>query len=258
MTTERWLAYGRFSTDLQNDKSNVDQLRECRTFLERFAPGATIVREFGDAGLSGSSMIRRRDLQALLRAARAREADAVITESLDRLSRSQADIATIFEGLRYAGLRLVTVAEGDIDEWKLGILGAKNAVYLKDLAIKTRRGLHGRAAAGRSAGGLSYGYSLDRSLAVRDKRTGQLVTERGVLKIDPDQARIVERIHRLYAVRDVTEGNREAAELRGHSRPARASVAGEHDPRQRDDGRRHPEQRAVTSAGLSTAGASTG
>ena len=66
-----------------------------RTFLERFAPGAAVVREFGDAGLSGSSMIRRRDLQALLRAARAREADAVITESLDRLSRSQADIATI-------------------------------------------------------------------------------------------------------------------------------------------------------------------
>ena len=93
MTIERWLVYGRFSTDLQNDKSNVDQSRECRAFLERTAPDATIVRIFDDAGLSGSSMIRRRGLQALIRAARAGDADAVITESLDRLRRSQADIA---------------------------------------------------------------------------------------------------------------------------------------------------------------------
>lgn len=198
MTTERWLAYGRFSTDLQNDKSNVDQLRECRAFVERSAPGPTHLREFEDAGLSGTSMIRRPGLQALLRAVRTGEADAVITESLDRLSRSQADIAGIFGMLGYAGVRLVTVAEGEIDEWKVGVLGAKNAVYLKDLAIKTRRGLHGRAAAGRSAGGLSFGYSLDRSFAVRDKRTGQVVIERGVLKIDPDQAAVVVRIYRLY------------------------------------------------------------
>ena len=198
MTTERWFAYGRFSTDLQNDKSNVDQFRECRVDLNRFAPGAS-VREFDDAGLSGTSMIRRRGLQALLRAARAGEADGVITESLDRLSRSQADVATIFEVLRYAGVRLVTVGEGEIDEWKIGVLGAKNAVYLKDLAIKTRRGLHGRAAAGRSAGGLSFGYRIDRSHTVRDRRTGQLVIERGVLQVDPDQAAVVVRIHRLYA-----------------------------------------------------------
>jgi site-specific DNA recombinase len=61
------------------------------------------LREFGDGGLSASSMIRRSELQALLRAARAREADAVITESLDRRRRSQSDIATIFEALRDAG-----------------------------------------------------------------------------------------------------------------------------------------------------------
>jgi site-specific DNA recombinase len=199
MTIERWFAYARFSTDLQNDKSNIDQLRECKISVDQFAPGATIAREFRDAGLSGSSMIRRSDLQALLRAARAREADAVITESLDRLSRSQADIATIYEALRYAGVRLFTVAEGEIDEWKIGILGAKNAVYLKDLALKTRRGLHGRAAVGRSGGGLSFGYDLDRSHQVRDKRTGQLVSERGILTIRCDQAAIVHRIHRLYA-----------------------------------------------------------
>lgn len=62
-----------------------------------------------------------------------------ITESLDRLSRSQAGIATIFEGLRYAGLRLVTVAEGEVDKWQIGVLGATNAVYLKDLSQRSRR-----------------------------------------------------------------------------------------------------------------------
>ena len=35
-----------------------------------------------------------------------------------------------------------------------------NAIYLKDLADKTRRGLEGRVRAGRSGGGLCYGYDV--------------------------------------------------------------------------------------------------
>ena len=36
-----------------------------------------------------------------------------------------------------------------------------NALILKDLAAKTHRGLRGRGEAGKSAGGLCYGYRPD-------------------------------------------------------------------------------------------------
>ena len=35
-----------------------------------------------------------------------------------------------------------------------------NALFLKDLADKTRRGLRGRVEAGKSGGGNSYGYDV--------------------------------------------------------------------------------------------------
>jgi DNA invertase Pin-like site-specific DNA recombinase len=37
----------------------------------------------------------------------------VVAESLDRLSRNQADIATIYQLLTFHGVRLVTCEEGD-------------------------------------------------------------------------------------------------------------------------------------------------
>jgi site-specific DNA recombinase len=194
--TERWAGYSRFSTDLQNDKSNVAQAREYRSHVSQ-QPNAVVTHDFEDAGLSGSSMIRRRGIQALLRAARAGEFDVVVTESLDRLSRSQGDIAAIFERLQYARVRLVTLTEGLIDEWKVGVIGAKNAVYLKDLAHKTRRGQREAIAEGRSAGGLSFGYRLDRSNRVIKHGREEIL--RGVLEIFPEQALVVVRIFRLYA-----------------------------------------------------------
>jgi hypothetical protein len=62
------------------------------------------------------------------------------------------------------------------------------ALYLKDLADKTRRGLRGRVEAGRSGGGRCYGYEVV-----------QRGDERGGRRIDPVEAEIVRRIFRDHA-----------------------------------------------------------
>jgi site-specific DNA recombinase len=67
---------------------------------------------------------------------------------------------------------------------KIGFKGTMNALFLKGLALKTRRGLLGQVERGRMAGGLSYGYRV-RSL--------------GEWEIVPEDAAIVVRIYRLYA-----------------------------------------------------------
>jgi len=50
----------------------------------------------------------------------------------------------------------VTLAEGQSSELHIGLKGAMNALFLKDLADKTRRGLRGWIEAGRSGGGSAY------------------------------------------------------------------------------------------------------
>ena len=154
--------YARFSTDMQRDASIEDQIRSCREYAAR--QGLTVVEIYSDRAVSGASLIRP-GVQKLLRESRSGSFDIVISEALDRLSRNQADIAQIYQSLLFAEVMIETVSEGAISEMHIGMKGTMNALFLKDLAVKTHRGLKGRALAGKSAGGLTYGYSAVHKIA---------------------------------------------------------------------------------------------
>ncbi|SDF46621.1 recombinase family protein [Limimaricola pyoseonensis] len=191
MTTGHRVAlYARYSSDNQRDASIEDQLRLCRERAAR--EGWEIIDVYSDRSVSGASLIRP-GVQALLQDARDIRFDIVLCESLDRLSRDQEDIAGIYKRLSFAGLRIVTLAEGEISERHIGLKGTMGALYLKDLADKTRRGLRGRVEAGRSGGGNSFGYRVMRDLGPE----GLPVT--GERAVEPTEARIVARIFRDYA-----------------------------------------------------------
>src|SRR3546814_15149751 len=68
-----------------------------------------------------------------------------------------------------------------------------NALFLKDLADKTRRGLRGRVEKGKSGGGLCFGYDV----ANRVDGNGELI--RGERTINEGEAVIVRRIFREFA-----------------------------------------------------------
>jgi len=146
----------------------------------------------GDHGISGASLIRP-GIQKLLQDALEGRFDIIVTESLDRLSRDQEDIAHIFKRINFAGGRIVTVSEGEINELHIGLKGTMGALYLKDLADKTRRGLRGRVEAGKSGGGNSYGYEVVRGAGP----DGQPLT--GERRINAQEAAIVRRIFEDYA-----------------------------------------------------------
>ena len=188
--TLRAVIYARYSSDNQRDASIEDQLRLCKERLVR--EGWELVQVYRDAALSGASTLRP-GYQALLESAREAAFDVVVAEALDRLSRDQEDVAGLFKRLKFAGIRLVTLAEGEISELHVGLKGTMNALFLKDLADKTRRGLRGRVAAGRSAGGLCYGYDIARQL----DPNGEPV--RGARSINEAEASVVRRIFTLFA-----------------------------------------------------------
>src|SRR5258708_7563915 len=153
----RAVIYARYSTDLQREASIEDQVRVCRQRIDREC--WTLLATYSDAATSGASRLRA-GYQKLLEDARAGAFDVVVAEALDRLSRDQEDVAGLFKHLSFAGVKLVTLAEGEINELHVGLKGTMNALFLKDLAQKVRRGLEGRVRQGRSGGRLCYGSHL--------------------------------------------------------------------------------------------------
>ena len=182
--------YARFSSDKQSEKSIEDQVARCREIAARY--GATITEVYADEALSGASMANRPRVQRLIEKLRSGRLDIIVTESLDRLSRDQADLTRLYRDTKIYGTRLITAVDGEILDDAQGILqvGLRAMVaeiYLKDLADKTRRGQLGVARDGRIPGGRSYGYR---------KVDGE---QNGLREIAPEEAAIVIRIYEEYA-----------------------------------------------------------
>ena len=183
--------YARYSSDNQRDASIADQFRLCRLHAEK--NGWTVVEEYSDHAISGSSMIQRSGIQALIMDSARGRFDLILAEALDRISRDQEDIAGIYKRMRYADVKMFTLSEGEISELHVGLKGTMNALFLKDLADKTRRGQRGRVEAGKSGGGNAYGYDVVKKLDAN----GEPI--RGDRTINEAQANVVRRIFRDYA-----------------------------------------------------------
>ena len=95
--------------------------------------------------------------------------------------------------MNFANTQLVTVAEGEVSELHVGLKGTMNALFLKDLALKTHRGLEGRVRAGFSGGGLCFGYDV-----VRETDTaGEPV--RGKRSVNEEEAELVRSIFQDFS-----------------------------------------------------------
>src|SRR5262249_16019276 len=99
------------------------------------------------------------------------------------LSRDQEDIAHLYKNLGFAGVKLITLSEGEITELHVGVTGAMSALYLKQLAEKTRRGLRGRIEKGCSAAAKSDGYG---------------VISGGERRVKEAEAEVIRRVFTLY------------------------------------------------------------
>ncbi|MFW8636019.1 recombinase family protein [Cribrihabitans pelagius] len=189
-TKLRAAIYARYSSDLQRDASVEDQIRSCTDYAKD--QGMEVVATYSDRAISGASLMRS-GMQALLRDARGGAFDVLVSEALDRLSRNRADIARIYQEFCFNGLPIETLSEGLISEIHSGLKGTMNALQLKDIAMKTHRGLKGRALEGKSAGGKAYGYRMKPQLT----SSGDVI--RSEREIHPEEADVVCRIFQDYA-----------------------------------------------------------
>lgn len=203
--------YARHSTDKQQG-STEDQITRCLQHCQ--SRGYAVFGTFSDEGISGASMLNRPGIKRLVAAAMKGGVDRIVTEDLSRLSRDQGDIATFWKRLAFADIVLETVAEGVIGELHIGLKGTMNALYLKDLADKTRRGMIAAVRRGSVPGGQLYGYDIVRRL----DDAGEPI--RGARAINAEQAEVVRRIFAAYA--EGTSLKRICADLNAQGIPAPA------------------------------------
>ena len=190
MSVARAAIYARYSSDNQRDASIEDQVRQCRARIEQEQWQLSEV--YSDHAISGATTLRP-GYQKMLEDARAGRFDVLVAEALDRLSRDQENIAGLFKQLCFAEVKFVTLSEGEIGELHVGLKGTMNALFLKDLAHKTRRGLEGRIRQGKSGGGLSFGYEVVHKIDASGE------AERGKRRINEAEAAIVCRIFQEFA-----------------------------------------------------------
>src|SRR5438034_2131694 len=120
--------YARYSSHNQRDASIADQFRICREFSRK--QGWQIANEYSDHAVSGATLLRP-GFQPMMQSALRKEVDIVLAESLDRFSRDQEDTAGLFRRLTFAGVSIVTLAEGDITFLHIGLKGTMNAMFLQ-------------------------------------------------------------------------------------------------------------------------------
>ena len=94
---------------------------------------------YSDHGISGATILRPA-YQNLLEDMRRGHFEVIVTEALDRLSRDQENVAALYKQASFAGVNVVTLAEGEISELHVGFSGAMNALYLKLSLLLTPSG----------------------------------------------------------------------------------------------------------------------
>ena len=148
---------------------------------------------YADEAITGAVIALRPGMKALLASVERGEVDLVLGDELDRLSRSQSQTPMIFERCLFLGVRLHTIAEGEITRLHVGLKGTMNAEQLATTSRKTRDAIAKRFRDGQNPGGLAYGYALD---FVPDARGDRIPGHR---RIVPEQAETVTYICEQYA-----------------------------------------------------------
>ncbi|TDL82100.1 recombinase family protein [Peribacillus frigoritolerans] len=143
---------------------------------------------------SGTSMIRRKEIQNLLDDANKGFFNTVIFSSLSRFSRDMMDALTMKRKLvEMYGVRVISIEEAfdskiDTDELKFQLITAVNQKLSEQIALSSRRGIRQSARKGNFTGSIApFGY---KKIRTDDHRKS--------LAVIPENAEVVKTIFDLY------------------------------------------------------------
>ncbi len=193
--------YARYSTDMQNEQSCEDQIRQIRQYLDREGIDHTNAEVITDEGLSGTREDRP-GFQKLLKLIKRGLVALLVVDELSRLTRAN-NATNVIEDIKFYQGRFIACGES-IDSTNVGWEMAttfkqmSNKASVAETARRVRRGKEGRVRAGLSAGDLPFGY---KSFYVDGDPMEQYARgqkPRKGIKIDESQAAVVREAFALF------------------------------------------------------------
>jgi site-specific DNA recombinase len=176
--------YNRYSTDLQDPRSLVDQEGQNREQARR--KQLAVVGVYNDAEMTSRTLHGRTGYAQMMDDVRAGKFRTIIVESMDRLSREGGSLYTMFQTLQHYGVEIVESGNGGkvITLMEIGVYALTGTFFMKTLTEKVRRGMTGRVKDGMCMWKPAYGYRFKQG----EKK----------LEVVAEQAEIVRRVFSEY------------------------------------------------------------
>lgn len=155
--------YARFSSDRQRDESIEIQVEHCEALIER--EGWTLGEIYTDYAKTGTND-KRPSFKRCIEDGKAGAYDVLVIYKLDRFARNVEISRRYKRELRDAGVRIVSVREGEQRDTPDGLLqegiGELFAEYYsKNLSVLIRDGIQKNAERGKASGRTIFGYAID-------------------------------------------------------------------------------------------------
>lgn len=176
--TPKAVIYARYSSHSQTEQSIEGQLRVNYEYAKR--EDLTVVGEYIDRAVSGTSAESRPEFQRMIADAKKRQFDYIIVYKLDRFARNRYDSAVYKHKLKEAGVKLVSATENISDNPEgiilEAVLEASAEYYSRELSQKVKRGLRESALKGTYTGGVPpIGYKVVNKKVVIDEEKAPII-----------------------------------------------------------------------------------
>ena len=160
-------AYARFSSDSQREESIEIQLREINRVIER--EGFVLGHTYKDEAVSGwqtHGRRRREDFDRCIEAGERGLYDVLVVYKMDRFARNVEVSQQAKKRLFKAGVRIISVREGEIRDTPDGFLMSLMSdgfaeYYSRNLSVLVRDGIDASARQCKAAGRRIFGYDVD-------------------------------------------------------------------------------------------------
>lgn len=197
--------YARYSSCNQREASIDDQIRTCRQYAVSKKMQVLDSHIYIDEAKSGQASHNRENFRAMLKAALHKNPpfNRILVEHTSRIARNPREALDVFSLLTFYGVHVSYVSQG-IDtssttaEEMITINGLIDSLYLRNLALETRRGILGQILKGFSGGGKRYGYYSEPVPDGKVDIYGNPTAAGYVLKINPIEAEVIRRIYKMY------------------------------------------------------------
>lgn len=186
----RVVFYGRVSTELEAQISALKNQMNWYLELAEHHPNWTVVGQYADEGISGTGMKTRPSFMKMLRDARKKKFDLIVTREVSRFARNTVDTLVTTRELKQYGVEVYFVND---DIWTMRGDGEVRLTIMASLAQDESRKMSERTKAGIQtsqkkgtyvAGPTPFGYK-------RDKKAHTLV-------VQESQAETVRKIFAWY------------------------------------------------------------